>query len=305
VLAAAFLLLPPPATNAASDAERTLTILYTGSNNGAMRPCRCPGDPLGGLARRRTVFEGARAETDRLLIVDSGDLLSPFDRKEQSDAVLDAYAFLDYDAIAIGDQEFSSGYGYLRARLTRALPLLSSCMRDRATDELLMEPYLIRSLPGVKVAVFAVTDSSVFAFLRRDKWAGVALSDPSMVLRTYLPEIRARVDLVVLLAHLPSPADIELVQDVEGIDVLIGGHTERLLHEPMKVGGALIVYPGSGGKYVGRLDLYLDTQNRIVASRNRMLPMNAEVPDDPEVADVVEMYYEHARKRVLKETLER
>lgn len=67
-----------------------------------------------------------------------------------------------------------------------------------------------------------------------------------------------RADLVVVLSHLGLPQDVKLAGEVDGIDVVISGHTHNRLREPVWVGRTPIIQSRGHGSFVGRLDLVVD-----------------------------------------------
>jgi len=68
----------------------------------------------------------------------------------------------------------------------------------------------------------------------------------------------ARCDLVMDLSHLGFPQDCALAEAVDGIDVILSGHTHNRLTAPMTRNGALIIQSGCHGSFVGRLDLTVE-----------------------------------------------
>ena len=118
-----------------ADEVRTVTVVYTCSNNGTLRACACPGNSRGGLARRARVLRDIRDEAGEILLLDSGDLLSPLKRLSKDETVLRVYGLLQYDAIAIGDQEFANGRAFFMDRvLTSGLPWMSATLRAEPFD---------------------------------------------------------------------------------------------------------------------------------------------------------------------------
>jgi len=104
--------------------------------------------------------------------------------------------------------------------------------------------------------------------------------------------LRGSVDLVVMVSHLGLDADIDLVRSVDGIDVVLGGHSHDALQEVVKAGGALIVQAGAYARYVARLDVELDLVTRAIRShRYRLLPNEAGFLP---VSDVVQTAVEDA-----------
>ena len=59
----------------------------------------------------------------------------------------------------------------------------------------------------------------------------------------------------MLLSHNGFDVDRKLAGRVEGIDVILTGHTHDALPAPMQVGQTLLIASGSNGKFISRLDL--------------------------------------------------
>ncbi len=53
----------------------------------------------------------------------------------------------------------------------------------------------------------------------------------------YLPEVRAKSDIVVVLSHIGYPADRMLAEKVKGIDIIIGAHSHTKVVDPPRIGG--------------------------------------------------------------------
>ena len=66
---------------------------------------------------------------------------------------------------------------------------------------------------------------------------------------------RGEVDLLVHVSHLGLGGDIELCEAVDGIDIVLGGHSHTVLNEEQVVNGAAIIHCGAEGQFVGQLDL--------------------------------------------------
>ncbi len=85
---------------------------------------------------------------------------------------------------------------------------------------------------------------------------------------------RADVDLMVLVSHLGDDMDHVVAQAVQGIDVILGGHSHTILASPGIEGDTWIVQSGSGGNFVTRLDVTVDLAGRRVVDRRHELLTN-------------------------------
>ncbi|MFC3125233.1 bifunctional metallophosphatase/5'-nucleotidase [Pseudoroseomonas globiformis] len=108
---------------------------------------------------------------------------------------------------------------------------------------------------------------------------------------------------IVLLSHLGLAPDMALAAAVPGVDVIVGGHSHTLLADglpgaegpaPTLVDGpdrlVRIVQAGSNGRWLGRLDLDLGADGRVVAHGGRVLPVTSELAEDPTTAALVAAY---------------
>jgi sulfur-oxidizing protein SoxB len=86
--------------------------------------------------------------------------------------------------------------------------------------------------------------------------------------------------LVVLLSHNGFEVDRKLAARVQGIDVILTGHTHDALPRPVQIGRTLLIATGASGKFISRLDL--DVQGgRVAGYRHALIPVfsNAIAPD--------------------------
>jgi S-sulfosulfanyl-L-cysteine sulfohydrolase len=93
---------------------------------------------------------------------------------------------------------------------------------------------------------------------------------------------RERVNLVVVLSHLGFPQDAKLASEVEGIDLLLSGHTHNRMDEPLVVNGATIIQSGCHGSFVGRLDVEFDG-GQVGAIHHQLIHVSDSIPADPDM----------------------
>ena len=124
---------------------KQITLLYSSNGDGDYEQCGCPVHPLGGVTRRATVIDRARADADAALVLDAGDLFLPRPRKRRGGKRPDsgeierrarllaaAYGRIGTTAMLPGERDLVLGLPLLR-RLAKQqhLPLLASNLYGR------------------------------------------------------------------------------------------------------------------------------------------------------------------------------
>jgi 2',3'-cyclic-nucleotide 2'-phosphodiesterase (5'-nucleotidase family) len=267
----------------------TLTILYTNNTNGNLAACDCGDVPMGGLARRMTVFRQVREENPRTLAVDAGDLLEQFGfRRAQDSVVMALYPLLAYDAVTIGDNEFANGRDFFERNVSEArLPFTSVNLRFDSTGP----PTAIRkNVNGLNVAVLGYTPASSFAYSTQRTPLPFRLGSESN-LASAVAAWRDSSDVIVLLSHEGYEADVELARRYPEIDVIVGSHSQMEIKDSLREGETILVQAGGNGTHVGRLDLTIRDRS-IVGFENGLIPLDSTVADDPGMAETIERFLE-------------
>jgi sulfur-oxidizing protein SoxB len=98
---------------------------------------------------------------------------------------------------------------------------------------------------------------------------------------------KAGADIVVLLSHNGFDVDRKLAGRVDGIDVILTGHTHDALPVPVKVGNTLLIATGSNTKFLSRLDLEVKG-GRVVDYAYALVPILADaITPDPAMAKLI------------------
>ncbi|CAN0588520.1 unnamed protein product, partial [Ectocarpus sp. 12 AP-2014] len=90
-------------------------------------------------------------------------------------------------------------------------------------------------------------------------------------------EVRASgADCVVLLSHNGFDVDRKLAAHVDGIDVILTGHTHDALPAPLQVNNTFLIASGSHGKFVSRVDLDI-RDGEMKGLRHKLIPIFSDV----------------------------
>jgi 5'-nucleotidase/UDP-sugar diphosphatase len=276
---------PEPATGS----TETIIILHTNDLHGAVEPEGGSGGDAGesgGLVNLVSLVDELRLEDpERTLLLDAGDTLQGtyVSNSTQGQVVVAAMNAAGYDAWALGNHEFDWGLEVLRERVSQAsFPALAANLVDTASggmwDE--VQPYAIVPVGRAKVAVLGLAYPDTPTINRPENVAGLTFQAAGVALRSYVPELESKADLIVVLSHLGYDGDRALASAVSGIDVIVGGHTHTFLDPPAEVNDTIIAQAGTKGQVLGRLELTVDLETGIVKDYARssvLIPVTDDV----------------------------
>lgn len=243
---------------------------------------------VGGIDRIATLIDAVRAERgDRVLLLDGGDTWqgSWTALQTRGQDMVDIMALLRPDAMT-AHWEFTLGAERVQ-ELVSALgfPFLAANVRDVEWEEPVFDGVARFERGGVKIAV--IGQAFPYTPIANPRWMIPAWSFGIREdeLAALVDEVRGQgAGLVVLLSHNGFDVDYKLASRIEGIDVILTGHTHDAMPRPVQIGRTLLVATGSNGKFVSRLDLEVGSDG-VRDFSFRLMPVLADVvPPQPEVA---------------------
>jgi len=271
---------------------KSLTILHTNDMHGFF----IEGDYDGmGAAKLKTVFDSYEAMSDNTLVLDAGDAtqganLVTLSKGETAIEIMNA---LGYDAMAVGNHEFDYDQTQLLKNVGLAnFPVLAANVKKEDGSDFLT-PYVIKEVDGVKVAVFGLITPNTVFLSHPDHSLGLTFEDPSTVAKELVPKLSEEADIVVALVHLgdegTSYTSTELANNVDGIDLIIDGHSHSTYDYGVEENGTLIVSTGSKTANVGVVELALK-DNQIVSEDAHLFTkaMSASIEDDADITALVD-----------------
>ncbi|HEM61490.1 MAG TPA: bifunctional metallophosphatase/5'-nucleotidase [Chloroflexi bacterium] len=187
-------------------------------------------------------------------------------------AILNA---MGYDAAALGNSAAPTYGPASVARIAQVAnyPILAANLVWSQTGQLVegLRPFLEVALGPIRLGIIGVTATSNAYSL-----FGARSYPPEPIVAELASYLRQRgATLIAVLSHLGLEADRHLAQVVEGIDLIVGGHSHDLLEEPLDIGGTLITQAGCYGSHLGRIDLEVDVRSgRVLGRQARLLPVD-------------------------------
>ena len=251
---------------------RRLTILHTNDMHSRIEPFPNDGGSfanLGGMARRATLIQQIRNEEAHVLLLDAGDIFqgTPYFNFYGGELEFKLMSKMGYEVATLGNHEFDNGIKGFAEQLPHAGFSFVNSNYDFAGSPLQNEiqAFKIVKKGGVKVGIFGL-GIQLEGLVARDNYGSIRYQDPVAIAREMVEELRRqKCDLIVCLSHIGYSYqsdridDLKLAAQVEGIDLIIGGHTHTFLDHPTEVVGpsghtTLVNQVGWSGLRLGRVD---------------------------------------------------
>jgi sulfur-oxidizing protein SoxB len=253
---------------------------------------------VGGMDRLATAIKAVRAErgAERVLLLDGGDALQGSYTALQTKGgdmaavmrQLGVEATTGHWEFTLGADRVSELFGDVTQPGSAGVPFLANNVRDTDFGDPIFEGMRLFEKGGVSVAV--IGQAFPYAPIANPRWMmpnwtfGIREDD----VRRSVANARALgAQVVVLLSHNGFDVDRKLARRVEGIDVILTGHTHDALPAPVKVGRTLLIASGSHGKFLSRLDLEV-VSGRVTDFSYKLIPILADaIAPDADMARLI------------------
>ncbi len=267
---------------------------------------------FGGIARVKTKIDERRtaltAASSNVLVLDAGDQFqgSLFYTTYKGKDVAEFMNQMGFDAMALGNHEFDDGPESLASFLDLAsFPVISGNTISGASSPISgkYDELLVKEIGGQKVGIVSVLATDTVE--TSSPGSSVLILDEIEYLKEAVAKLEAEgVNKIVLVSHVGYVKDQEIAAAVDGIDVIVGGHSHTLLSNTAE--GAVGPYPTlvknpSGvdvpivqayaySKYLGELSVTFDDAGKVISASGEPHLLDASVvPDAAFAARVTEL----------------
>lgn len=279
----------------------------------------------GGFAKIKTVKDQTEEKYNGTFLFDAGDFSmgTPYQAIFRSDAAeLKTMAEIGYDATTLGNHEFDYKAEGLAEMLNTAakyesedntLPAIvgtninwDKTLEQKSTKEAGeklksafenygVEDYTVVEKNGVKIAVFGLIGDEAISNAPE---AGIVFSDYITRAKAIVKEIEqnGEADLVVCLSHagtneedFNASEDVKLAEEVDGIDLIISGHSHTELAEPKTVNNTVIASSGEYTNNVGHIVLEQNGDEYKVKNYE-LIKLDDSIENDKDVQNTVDEF---------------
>lgn len=299
--------------SAAIGAERVLTLLHTNDFHGRLSGFEAAtgnataqtGDPgrqpqefdrtglVGGFAALATAVKRQRdgRGADNVLLVHAGDTFSDdlLGNLTRGEAVVRAMNALRFDFMALGNHDFDYGAARTRAlaRLAK-FPMRGANVIERMSGRpFLGEPTFIARRGDLRIGFIALGYHNTALTGDKKNTAPLRFENGIEHARRLVGKLRPAVDALIVVSHQGTKVDRKLAETVDGIDVIIGGHSHDDL-APARVGETHLAQAMSDAAELGVLNLHFDGRRLQRIEGDNLTLWHDEFPPDTEMQALID-----------------
>ena len=210
-------------------------------------------------------------KNDKTLLFDGGDSYqgSPISTITRGFSQIEVLNMLKPDAFVIGNHEFDYGQYALDSALMKAkFDYLSGNVFFNPKNKTFGKPFIIEDVNGIKVGVIGITAPDLETLILPKNISEITMLNIDSVITISINELKNQgCDLIMLLTHVGVENDKLLAEKFYGdVDIIVGGHSHTPLFKPFIQNGVIICQAGAYTRWLGKLDLEVDTQKDTVLS---------------------------------------
>ncbi len=250
--------------------NQSLTIFFTGDQNGEVASCGCPKEDYGGVTHRAAFLDTLRGSGWEFLTVDGGDL-SPFEElnlqgRLKVETLSRAMATMDYNAITLGEHDLKSGQEWVEKIVDwLEQPIL-------ATNYDLPDGRSERSrtveIRGRRVGLLAFLDPELTEGM---DWLNV---EPWEDQGSHVERVSEGANLVVALVHTANEIQVNrLIELFPAIDLVLPAHEGRYPGPIEKIGNTYIAGSAARGRYLARIEVAFGPDKKPAEMESAYLPV--------------------------------
>lgn len=235
-------------------AEDELIVLHTNDIHGRIEV----DDDLMGFPYIASVVEEYRNDYENVLVLDAGDVIHgrPITDKLDGRSTVEIMNFVGYDAMTIGNHDFNFGQERL-LELEDMMEFDLIAANVERDGEKLFNPYVVKEVGDYTIGIFGMATSDTYSTTHPDNVEGIDFTDMAEAAEEYVNVLRNEydVDMVIGLTHVGLEDSTEIANQVDGIDLIVDGHSHSLLQEGEWHNDTLIAQANEYTKYLGKVEI--------------------------------------------------
>lgn len=256
---------------------KTISIVHVNDTHGRIEENEKNGEL--GFAKLKTYFDNRNSNNNALLL-NAGDVIhgTTFATISRGESVIDVMNQMGFDAMTAGNHDFNYGYQRLVELNNRAnFPILASNVINQDGSHIIDSDKIIE-IDGVKIGIFGLATEETKTKSSPANTEGLTFANTIETAQNEVNNLRNQgAQIIICLSHLGEDKESKetstlIAENVEGIDLIIDGHSHTELQNGRYVGNTLIAQAKAHGYFIGDVTLLLDKDNKIVAKSASLKP---------------------------------
>jgi 2',3'-cyclic-nucleotide 2'-phosphodiesterase (5'-nucleotidase family) len=268
---------------------RHINLFYTNDGHGHMMMDQM--NQIMGIAQVKYLIDKYSDQNAHRLLLDAGDTFYGSNETDLNHGapMIEIMNKMNYRAMAVGNHEFDFGYDLTLQNCRRAQfhILSANLLKDGAS---VFEPYTIINVAGINFGIIGISTEDTLTRTKPEYVIGMTVKDDAAALREILPEVKAKSDFIILLAHEHTDTVRKLAAQFTDIGLIIAGHDHQELASE-KVGNTYLVSSGCFLKRLGKVDLVFRNKKALYIN-GRLLSSNSKRDQDPEILKIAEGFHQ-------------
>lgn len=258
---------------------KTISVVHVNDTHGRVEENEKNGEL--GFAKLKTYYDNKNV-ADNALLLNAGDVIhgTTFATISKGDSVINVMNQMGFDAMTAGNHDFNYGYQRLVELKNKAnFPIFGANVVNENGDNILDSDKIIE-INGVKVGIFGLATEETKTKSSPANTEGLTFVDSVETAQNEVTNLKNQgADVIICLSHLGEDKESKetstlIAENVEGIDLIVDGHSHTELQNGRYVGNTLIAQTKAHGYFIGDVTLLLDKDNKIVSKNASLKPYN-------------------------------
>jgi 5'-nucleotidase len=241
---------------------------------------------------------------ENTLVLDAGDF-NDFMRLELQGTTGKAGGELlelaGYDAIAVGNNEGFAGVEVAEAMASTGKVNFLSCNLYKHIDNSTNKKF--QAIKGVKRSIIIVKANVRFLIIGTSPFGScnqfynlLKMNSTSVFdeIKEEMDINKGKYDICILLSHCGMREDTEIANIIDGIDIIINGHSHILMEQAVKINNSIIHMSGKYGEHLGSLEFEYD---KVITSFNGV---NIDISNNPMDEKIIHCLQSNKSKAIVK-----
>lgn len=250
---------------------KKITIIHTNDTHARVMEGKHDGM---GFPKIATLIKQIKDRNENVLVLDAGDTFhgQNFATLEKGSSILTVLNEVGYDAMTLGNHDFNYGQKRLLELIKMADFHVISANIKYIDGRNFVMPYVIKQVNGINVGLFGLTTPASAYMTHPNNVSGLCFDDPVGIAKSTVEDLKDKTDVIIALSHLGTETNSEytsneVAKEVEGIDLIVDGHSHSSFPFGLKIKNTLIVSAGEYGKNLGIVNLQLEQKEKRCVAR--------------------------------------